>query len=734
MLVMKPLVANFELGFNRGLRIKMLSDCTDWLAERNASSPSCAACLADLQLPWNDTDNLTALANLTADGESSAALLSPSLPGCIGLSALGGLLEVISTMCLAYPEYKAKLGQPYSACTQKLLLLANLLLMGIASLLYIVGSWFGPVSLSVPTVMVSKLVGNMAIMGAVLKMTDFPKEQQVGTFCIAMAILTLPDVGPSDQEGQDAVTLVSQPVAIIWTVLLMAATIACCVGMVGLARRAKQHRPASNGVSLAVYVTAQVTSAVIGTSVSKMFALAEPSVLAVLLVLAVFFAAINVVSLILAAKAVDQAMFVPMQTCATLLVNMVTGLLVWEEFKVITAWGAYFSVHAIMMLAVYLLSPSDWVQQYRNRRVMRKLAQQVYLDAPRIEEGFANLVELFSGREDGLPPEHAGGGSCKSTTSASPGPPAAAASGAPATAAEAEGAEVDGGKQARRSCSMPAGSSGGAVPTTGRRSVGMPNLPQVLRKPKGERAQVQPMLGSARDADEEAWGGARAEDDGASPHSPSEVHMAEVAVILESSCRQEEGSGTPEVSQESSNSVRLMSVSGVGSPRASVAPSVAVDALSGEPGGLAAVAEPGESDRGSDSVERSQQLKTLFAGAGSAAAQQPDATPPSETRRRSLDPSSREPASSTASSSGGGQRGMSGSLSAAQLALASIFRPAGPPDEVSMALRETEVQAWVDTLVVEPPRFEPPSVLRSHSAPSGQSSESDGGADRIAHA
>ena len=684
--------------------------CTEWLAEQNASSSSCAVCLTELQQPeppWNDTGNLTAFANATTDGESPP-LISPSLPGCIGLSALGGLLEVISTMCLAYPEYRAKMGKPYSACAQKLLLLANLALMGIASLLYIVGSWFGPVSLSVPTVMVSKLLGNMAIMGAVLKMSDFPKEQQVGTFCIACAILTLPDVGPSDQEGQDAVGLVSQPIAIIWTVLLMAATIACCVGMVGLARRAKRQRPASNGVSLAVYVTAQVTSAVIGTSVSKMFALASPAVLAVLLVLAVFFAAINVVSLILAAKAVDQAIFVPMQTCATLLVNMATGLLVWEDFKVVTAWGAYISVHAIMMLAIYLLSPSDWVQMYRNRKVMRKLAQQVYLDAPRIEEGFANFVELFSGREDGLPPEHAGGGSFKSTTSAPPGLPGET-EGAPG-AAEAEGAEVDGGKQARRSRSLPAGSCDAATP---RRSVHLPTLPQALRKPKGERAQVQPMLHGSRDVDEEAWGVARAE--GASPHSPSEVHMAEVAVILESSCRQEDSSAAAEVETDT----RLMSVSGVGASAAGATPpssvGVAADVPSGERG-LPAVDEPGESERGSD-AERAQHLKTLFAGAGSPAAQ-PDTPAPSETRRRSLDPSGREPACSTASSSASGQRGMSGSLSAAQLALANIFRSPGPPDEVSMALRETEVQAWVDTLEVEPP-----SVLRSHSAPSGQTPE-----------
>ena len=103
-----------------------------------------------------------------------------------------------------------------------------------------------------------------------------------------------------------------------------------------------------------------------------------------------------------------------MQTCATLLVNMVTGLLVWEDWQacinvlvfpcvsalsltclstypisnllacscifmvachvtlitfmhhihsqVITAWGAYISVHLIMLLAIYLLAPNDFVQ------------------------------------------------------------------------------------------------------------------------------------------------------------------------------------------------------------------------------------------------------------------------------------------------------------------------------------------------------------------------------------
>ena len=119
--------------------------------------------------------------NLESGGGGDLLSFEPSLPACIGLSALGGLLEVTSTMCLAFPEFKAKLGRPYRKCTQRVLLAANLALMGLASVLYIVGSWFGPVSISVPTVMVSKLLSNLVIMGLVLRMADFPKAQQAGT-------------------------------------------------------------------------------------------------------------------------------------------------------------------------------------------------------------------------------------------------------------------------------------------------------------------------------------------------------------------------------------------------------------------------------------------------------------------------------------------------------------------------------------------------------------------------
>ena len=193
-------------------------------------------------------------------------LFAPSLVGCIGLSAFGGFLEVASTMCLAYPEYKSKMGVQYSPTFLKLMMVINLLLMIVASLAYIVGSWFGPVSLSVPTVMVPKLIFNLIIMGLILKMDRFSKDQQVGTYCIACAILTLPDVGPSDQPDLDVLDLVRQPLAIIWIIVLTIATIGCCMGMVMLSKR---ESPPPMHYSLGIYVCAQVVSAVMSTSVSK---------------------------------------------------------------------------------------------------------------------------------------------------------------------------------------------------------------------------------------------------------------------------------------------------------------------------------------------------------------------------------------------------------------------------------------------------------------------------------
>lgn len=135
-------------------------------------------------------------------------------------------------------------------------------------------------------------------------------------------------------------------------------------------------------------VTAQVTSAVIGTSTGKVFASATGGLLAAALGLTVVTAAVNVVSLMLAAVHVNQGIFVPLQTCATLATNMVTGLIVWEDGRVIELWVAYVSLYLLMALGIYLLSDSDVVERYKQRRqarIAKKIAS--WEDVADVDEG-----------------------------------------------------------------------------------------------------------------------------------------------------------------------------------------------------------------------------------------------------------------------------------------------------------------------------------------------------------
>ena len=312
--------------------------------------------------------------NVESNMASAALGLEPSISGCIGLSALGGALEVMSTMVLAYPEHRAKAGNPFSQCCMRFAVVVNLLLMAVASVAYIVGSWFGPVSLSVPVVMASKLLFNMLVVGVVLRMERFDKNQRVGTYVIAFAIVALPEVGPQPIADQDPVSLIQMPLSLIWSAFLLGTMVITIVAMVVLSCLKKKYGEAATPrpkLLLAVLVTAQVTSAVIGTSVGKIFAVAQGTLLAVCIGLSVVTAVVNVVSLMMAASSVNQGIFVPLQTCATLGVNMLTGLLIWEDWRVVTQWFAYVALYWLMALGIYMLTDADVLDMYKRRKQAR---------------------------------------------------------------------------------------------------------------------------------------------------------------------------------------------------------------------------------------------------------------------------------------------------------------------------------------------------------------------------
>ena len=55
-----------------------------------------------------------------------------------------------------------------------------------------------------------------------------------------------------------------------------------------------------------------------------------------------------------------------MQTCCTLITNMVTGLIIWQDLNTLgDNLFVYVIMHLIMLLGIWLLAPEDAIQQYK---------------------------------------------------------------------------------------------------------------------------------------------------------------------------------------------------------------------------------------------------------------------------------------------------------------------------------------------------------------------------------
>jgi len=281
-----------------------------------------------------------------------------SLPACLTLSALSGCMGVLATAVLAYPDAQAKKGNEFGKCAQRMAVLLSLLFqLGIAGT-SITATWYGPVSLVVPTSSSAQLLFNMLMFGVVLGLEKFMKDMRVGAYVVALAAILLPVVGPGIQEDQDIQALLMKIGSIIWSAILLASM---CISGVGLAvsniRRKRGVEQTSQMFAFNLIV--QTTAAVVGTTVSKMFVLVEGAALGVSLAIWIISSLLLVYATVLQATTVSQAKFVPLSVGTKITCNMVTGIIIWEDWRVVTSWIGYVCVFLYLMLGNYLLCEVD---------------------------------------------------------------------------------------------------------------------------------------------------------------------------------------------------------------------------------------------------------------------------------------------------------------------------------------------------------------------------------------
>lgn len=291
-----------------------------------------------------------------------------SLLLCILFTSISGLLRVIATMVLAYPDFLQKKqgtsAQVGTTC-KCLYLAAHLFILAIAAVLSIIGTIFGPVSIAVPVQTGACLLFNVIAMGIVLKMRAFDKSQRTGTYVVLFSVLSLIDVGPGVQDNQDALQLLSTPNAIGWCIFIMSLMLVSAIGTLALLRNGESFLKTSYATTILVIGTC-MSNVSMATS-SKTFASLKGSAFVVALVLYLIATVVGVLFSVVSSTACDQGIFTPLSSVALIITNMITGIIVWEDWRVINMWTAYICACLLMCCGVYLLAEVDLLDKFYRK-------------------------------------------------------------------------------------------------------------------------------------------------------------------------------------------------------------------------------------------------------------------------------------------------------------------------------------------------------------------------------
>ncbi|KAL9190798.1 hypothetical protein ACHAXT_000504 [Thalassiosira profunda] len=275
--------------------------------------------------------------------------LEQSMPLCYALSAVGGLLEVGSIAVLAVPDAREREGATLPWWLPKVALASNVTMQTLGSLASnLFATWFGPVSVVAPIYFSATLVANMLIFGFILGLEFFDKLMIIGTYVIAIGTILLQIVGPDIQEDQDIGVLLSHPYAYLWFVALLVGMIISTAFMV--------YRRYEEKLQILILLVARATSYTLNLTVSRAFLL-NPTyfVLVTFLVIKIVSGMIYTYAIVVQSTTVTQSKFVPINAVCIMLMNAITGVIVWEDWRVISSWTGYVCVFLLFALGCDLL-------------------------------------------------------------------------------------------------------------------------------------------------------------------------------------------------------------------------------------------------------------------------------------------------------------------------------------------------------------------------------------------
>lgn len=206
----------------------------------------------------------------------------------------------------------------------------------------------------------------MIIFGFVLGLENLSREMQVGTYVIVVSTILLPIVGPGIQEGQNAQYLLSKPYAIIWSIILLVGMLGSAIYVYGVFPFTKISR-CKVYQKFIILLTARATCFTLNLTASRVFILKPGTALIIIsIAIKIVSGAIYTWAIVVQSTEVVQSKFVPLNATCLMLLNAVTGIIIWEDWRVIESWVGYVCVFLLLALASYLLLSSTPLMTSEN--------------------------------------------------------------------------------------------------------------------------------------------------------------------------------------------------------------------------------------------------------------------------------------------------------------------------------------------------------------------------------
>lgn len=280
----------------------------------------------------------------------------PGLVLFLLLAGVGGFLSSSGANVMAWSEYQKRKGKEWSKCQGLGFSMACLLLNLTGIGMFLASTALGgAVATVMPIQTGANLLGNM-FWQTLLGMKYYTKSMRVGTIVLICAVMELSDIGPQEPAKftqEEIRDLMTHPVAIAWNTIMLLCVVLTMVGV-----KRTLHRAMESSLKLFLFVALVTFSTVIGASIGKLLGLVKGWAWYMVAVLYFFDGVICLGGTVLANGHCDVSLFIPAQLSSQLVVNMITGYLVWGDAKYVHQPLAYFLVYALCILGVYLNSPA----------------------------------------------------------------------------------------------------------------------------------------------------------------------------------------------------------------------------------------------------------------------------------------------------------------------------------------------------------------------------------------